>query len=98
MSERIFDTLLCVLPSSRENAISMKELARRLEMETREVRQFVLEARKEGLPVLSDISKGYWKSKSETEINAFIERRRNVAKTIFSYTQKMKKESHSEKE
>jgi biotin operon repressor len=94
-----FQKLLSVLPDTKENAIHMKELARRLEMTTRDTRQYVLEARKEGLPILSDTQKGYWEGSRDEELNLFIEQRRNVAKTIFSYTQKMSKrrERHSEK-
>ena len=93
-----FKDLISVLPNTKENAVSMKDLARRLEMNTREVRQYVLEARKAGLCILSN-ENGYWLSEDAIEVERYVERRRNVAKTIFSYTQSMKKrrESHSEK-
>lgn len=96
-NEDRFEKLLCVLPDQRENSVSMKELSRRLELSPREVRQFVLDARKVGLPILSD-EYGYWKSEDKEELEEYVYRRRNVAKTIFSYTQRMKKrrESHNE--
>lgn len=85
-----FKILLSVLPSRRENAQSMSKLSNLLGITPREFRQSVLNARKEGLWILSD-NKGYWESDSEEELEEFINRRRYVAKTIFSYTQTMKK-------
>lgn len=94
-----YEKLLSVLPSTKEDAVSMKELSRLLGVNDRDARQCVLNARKEGLPVLSDEG-GYWKSDDEHELDKFITQRRGVAKLIYSYTQRMKKrgERHSEKE
>ena len=95
-----FLELLSVLPDKRENAIHMKELARRLDMNERETRQYVLDARKEGFPVLSNTRDGYWEGCNDEELERYIKQRRNVANTIFTYTRRMKnrRESHSEKE
>lgn len=84
-----FKILLSVLPSKRENAQSMSKLSSLLKITPREFRQCVLNARKEGIWILSD-NKGYWESDSEEELEEFINRRRYVANTIFSYTQTMK--------
>lgn len=94
-----FEKLLSVLPSTKEDAVTMKELSRLLGVAEREVRQCVLNARREGLPILSG-DEGYWKSDDDREVETFISKRRNIAKTIFSYTQKMKarRERHNEKE
>ena len=99
-NEDRFEKLLCVLPDKREDSVSMKELSRRLELSPREVRQFVLDARKVGLPILSD-DFGYWKSEDKKELEDYITRRRRVSKTIVSYTRRMKnrakrRESHNE--
>ena len=89
--------LLSVLPSNKEDALTMKELSKLLGVDERDVRQYVLNARKEGLPILSG-DEGYWKSDDDREFDIFISKRRDVAKTIFSYTQKMKnrRERHNE--
>lgn len=91
-----FKPLLSVLPSKKEDSVSMKELSYKLKMSPREVRQFVLEARKNGFLILSD-DRGYWESEDEKEVEDYINKRRSVAKLIFFYTQAMKKrrESHN---
>lgn len=94
-----YEKLLSVLPSTKEDAVTMKELSRLLGVTEREVRRCVQYARKEGFPILSG-NEGYWKSDNEREFNSFISKERGIAKNIFSYTQKMKnrRERHNEKE
>lgn len=94
-----YEKLLSALPSSKEDAVTMTELSKRLEVSPRDVRQYVLNARKDGLPILSD-EEGYWKSDDDRELENFISKRRGIAKLIFSYTQRMKnrRESNIEKE
>lgn len=96
-----FKKLISVLPNKREDSSSMKELSDKLGMTTREVRQYILEARNKGLLILSD-EEGYWESDDEDEIREFISKRIKVAKTIITYTREMdrakkKRESHSGK-
>lgn len=97
MNEKVFEKLLLILPNNRKDAVSMKELSSKMEMSSREVRQIVLEARRNGYPILSD-DNGYWESEDKKDFEEYVLRRRNVAKTIFSYTQKMikRRERHNE--
>ena len=92
-----YEKLLSVLPSNKEDAVTMKELSRLLKVSQRDVRQCVLNARKEGLPILSG-DDGYWKSDDDREFESFISKRRDIANTIYSYTRKMKdrRERHNE--
>jgi len=96
-----FEPLECLLPCEREDAVSMTELAEVMEISPRELRQFILDARMEGLLILSG-TKGYWESDDEREVEEYICERMEVVKTIVSYTEAMKKalqrrrESHNE--
>ena len=63
-----FESLEILLPREREDSVSMKELSKVMEISSRELRQFVLEARRNGLLILSD-SKGYWESEDDQFIH-----------------------------
>lgn len=85
-----FESLEILLPSEKEDSVSMQELSKVMDISPRELRQFVLDARQKGLLILSD-SKGYWESEDEKEVEKFIAGRMEVVRTILSYTQAMKK-------
>lgn len=77
------DMLAEVVPEGKENAISRRQLAIRLEKRDRVVRRLVNEARLQGLPILNDQDgKGYYISYSEEVIerwaNQELARARNI--------------------
>lgn len=99
-SER-FEPLECLLPCDREHAVSMKELAKAMEISPRELRQLILDARMEGLLILSDRKKGYWESDDVKEVEEFVRQRRQTVKKIITYSKAMltkikRRERHNE--
>ena len=66
-----FERLLASVPSGRRNAIPMKMLAMYWQIDERELRKFICEARKAGYFILS-CSDGYFKPETVSEASCFV--------------------------
>ena len=71
-------SFLNYIPSGKENAISAAQLAVRLGVDLRSVREMVHGARRSGCLILSG-NAGYWRSDSLPELKEFYKRMRNMS-------------------
>lgn len=59
------------IPEGKENAVHLKDLKEILHLSGRCVREQIEQARRHGVPVLSDCVNGYWRSNDADEILRF---------------------------
>ena len=74
-----------------EDAISQRELCILFNIKDTQLRHAILDARQDGVFVLSDNEHGYWFSEDPEERNAFLRRGYNRIKTTKRYLDKLKK-------
>ena len=70
------------MPIKRENAIKVKEVADRIGINPRIVRQLVQELRLEGYPICSTTYDGYWLTKNLSDIQDTIIKLQRQYKTL----------------
>ena len=76
--------ILSVIPTGRENAISMREIADLLDLDsTRPVRKLINEARTDGTLICSG-DNGYWLPESLEEVRDSYNRSRSMALSILA--------------
>ena len=69
-----------ILTVGERNAVSLRHLAKVLQVTEREVRRMVLRARCEGVPILSS-NQGYFLPEDESEILRFVRARLKAIRT-----------------
>ena len=94
MNREIRNHLISSIPEGAENAISMKNLAKRLDIGQRELRRLVMIARIEGNIILSN-DDGYFTSHDRKDIRRYYQRiqnrQRSTAEALSAIRRELKK-------
>lgn len=77
-----YKTVLCCLKTGKNNAISMRAIARKTELSERNVRKAVESLRRAGECIVSDAS-GYYLPETREEVARYIRRIERTAKSHF---------------
>ena len=75
-----YQFLIDLIPAGKEEAVSMKTLSKLIGLPTCDVRQYVLNARKIGVLILSG-DEGYYFPADDDELKEYVNRRRKYIRT-----------------